>query len=215
MAFGIRERTILINSLIIIFVVYSLTNMIFQYVKTIEFAVSLNVLLYYTNWSNILAAVAAACSLYCVFKGVKLPKPIAILKLASLMMLTVTFLVVVFVLCPQMGWNILYDIGGMIFLHFIVPVLALIDYLYNVDINAPGKRDAIYAVIPMMIYAIGIITILLIAGNDDLAPYPFLRIHSQPVYVTILWLVGLAGLGFALSYGYTKLIMRTNPNLND
>jgi hypothetical protein len=69
------------------------------------------------------------------------------------------------------------------------------------------------SVLPMLLYAIGIVAVLLIAGNDDLAPYPFLRIHSQPVYVTILWFAGIAAVGFALSYGYSRLVRRTNPNL--
>ncbi len=213
MGFGIRERTILVNSLIIIGVVYAFTNLVFQFVKTIDFPISVNPLLYFTNWSNILAVVAAVCALYCVFKGNKLPRSVAVLKLSSLLMLTVTFLVVLFVLGPIKGWELLFDPGGLLFLHCIVPILSLIDYLYNVEIDPPEKRDVMLSVLPMLLYAIGIVAVLLIAGNDDLAPYPFLRIHSQPVYVTILWFAGIAVVGFALSYGYSRLVRRTNPNL--
>ena len=142
-----------------------------------------------------------------------MPKAVAIIKLASVMMLTITFLVVVFVLCPQKGWDILFDLGGMICLHLFVPIMAVVDFLFLAEIDAMGKKDVALSLIPMILYAIGIIAVLLITGNDDLAPYPFLRIHSQPVYVTLLWLVGLCGLEYLLSCGYTKLGRRTNPNM--
>ncbi len=213
MEFGIRERTILVNSLIIICVVYAFANFVFQFVKTVDFSMNVNPLLYFTNWSNILAAVAAFCSLYCVFKGIRLPKSAAVLKLASLTMLTVTFLVVVFVLGPTKGWEILFDIGGLLFLHLIVPILSVIDYLFNADMDPPEKNDVLLSVVPMLIYALGMVIILLIAGNDDLAPYPFLRIHSQPVFVTLLWFAAIGAIGFAVSYGYSRLVRKTNPNL--
>lgn len=211
----LRKKTIIVESLIIVFVLYALINMYFGFIQTVEFAVSTNILLYYTNWSNILAAIGAALSLYYLHKGTKLPRPVAILKLASTMMLTVTFLVVVLVLCPQGGIQILIDVGGMIFLHLFVPILAALDFLFLADMDALGKKEAVLSLVPMMLYAVGIITVLLIAGNDDLAPYPFLRIHSQPVYVTMLWTAGLFLLGYVLSYGYTKLGKRTNPSMKE
>ncbi len=100
-------------------------------------------------------------------------------------------LVVIFVLVPSLGWHVLFDLGGMIFLHLLVPLLVIVDFLYLSDMDAFSKKDVLYSLIPMAIYAIGIITVLLFAGNDDLAPYPFLRVHSQPLFATILWLVGL------------------------
>jgi len=205
-----RKPAIVVNSLIIIFVAYSMLNLVFQFVKVVDFGTFLHPLLYYTNWSNILSAAAAACYLFCIFKGVRMPKAIAVLKLASVMMLTVTFLVVVFILCPQLGWAILYDVGGMIFLHLIVPVLAVIDILLLADIDEFGRRDVFLAVMPMICYAIGIVIILLVTGSDDLAPYPFLRIHSQPVYETVLWFIGLFLLGLGLSYMYSRLVKRFN-----
>lgn len=59
------------------------------------------------------------------------------------MMLTVTFLVVVLVLSPQFGWGILYDPNGMLFLHFLVPVMAAADFLFLADMEAPSKQDMI------------------------------------------------------------------------
>lgn len=73
-----------------------------------------------------------------------IPRLLRILKLAYTMMLTVTFLVVVAVLCPQDGWHLLYDLNGMLFLHFLVPVLAVIDFLFLIDMEAPSRQDAVF-----------------------------------------------------------------------
>ena len=209
--FGIRERTMLVDSLIIVFVLYSFSNFLIFNADPSDFGSRSKFLLYYTNWSNILGLVCAIGSLYCLFKGIRIPKVLAILKAAAVLMLTVTMLVVIFVLAPQFGWRVLFDLGGMIFLHLIVPLLAITDYLFLSDMDALDRRDVLCSLIPMAIYAVGILTVLIIAGNDDLAPYPFLRIHSQPVYVTILWLAGLLLLALGISGGLAKLAQRTNP----
>ena len=209
--FDTRERAILVDSLIVVFVVYAFTSQILNLVGNNGFATATNFFLYYTNWSNILGIVGAIASLYCIHKGIRIPKALAIFKLAAVLMLTVTMLVVIFVLAPSLGWYVLFDLGGMIFLHLLVPLLAIVDFLYLSDMDALGRKDVLYSLIPMLIYAIGIITVLLIAGNDDLAPYPFLRIHSQPLFATILWLVGLALLAFGIAYGYSRLVTKTNP----
>lgn len=208
--FGIRERTILVDSLIILFVAYAFINSVFKLFTQTDFGSTVNFLLYYTNWSNILGMVGAAASLYCLFKGIRIPKALAIIKAAAVTMLTVTLLVVIVVLVPQFGSIVLFDLGGMIFLHLFVPILVIIDYLFLSDMDALSTKDVLYSLLPTLIYGIGIITILIIAGNDDLAPYPFFHIHSQPVYVTILWMIGLMALAFGISYGYSRLGRKTN-----
>ena len=40
-----------------------------------------------------------------------------------------------------------------------------------------------------------------------------MRIHSQPVYETILWMIGLFALGYALSYEFWRLVKKTNPSM--
>jgi uncharacterized membrane protein (DUF485 family) len=65
----------------------------------------------------------------------------------------------------------------------------------------------------MLLYMVFIVVFLIIAGNDDLAPYPFLGIHSQSVLTTLLVGAGTFVMGFVVSYVYTKVVRRTNPNL--
>lgn len=56
MEFGRRERTVLAESLIIIFVAYALLNMQFHFFRMDGWGTDRSMFLYYTNWSNILAA---------------------------------------------------------------------------------------------------------------------------------------------------------------
>ena len=211
MDFGVREKAILADSLITVFVAYAFLNYLFGFVSHIDFGKVTNFFLYYTNWSNILAVVAAAASIHCILKGIRIPKALAVFKLAAVFMLTVTMLVVAFVLVPQIGWQVLLDPGGMIFLHLFVPLLTIAEFLFLSDMDALDRRDVLCSIIPTLIYGLGVIAVLIVAGNDDLAPYPFFRIHSQPVYATVLWIVGLALLSLGVSYGHSRLLMRTNP----
>ncbi len=212
--FDLRKMTIVVNSLIVVFVLYSILNLFFKFVVVTEFATMQHPLLYYTNWSNIFSAIASACCLYCIFAGVRMPKAVAVLKLASVMMLTVTLLVVLAVLCPTFGWAVLYDLGGMLFLHLLVPLLAIFDLLFLADVDEFDKMDAVYAVIPMTLYAVGIIGLMLALGTDSIAPYPFLKIFSQPAYESAIWAVVLFAMGIGLSYLYVKLVKKYNPFVN-
>lgn len=206
---------IIVNSLMIVLVAYSILPVLIKFTVTTEYASTLHPLLFYTNWSNILAAVAAGCSIYCIHKGTRMPKAIAVLKLASTMMLTVTFLVVTLLFAPYVGPSVLLDPSSNLFLHLIVPILSVMDLLFLADIDAFRKNDALFALIPMACYTIGIITVLLISGNDDLAPYPFLRMHTQPIWQSILWFIILYGLGFGLSCLYSRLVKRFNPYVSE
>jgi len=209
---GVRMWAAAVNAMIVVFVVYSMLNRVYGFLPAADFSGRLHPLLYYTNWSNILYAAAAACTLVCMYKGVALPRAVAILKLASVMMLTVTFLVVVLFIAPNLGWQMFYDPGGMLFVHCLVPVLAAVDFIFLADIGGFDNRDELLALVPMACYAVGIIIILMVAGDDSLAPYPFLKIHTLPVYATVLFAVIFFAVGFGLIRLYVRLAGRFNPH---
>ncbi len=210
---GLKGRTVIVELLIIVFVSYSLINLQFGFIKFADFTFNSNMLFFFSAWSNVLPAICAVFSLYYLHKEEKLPRLLAAMKLASVMMLTMSFLVIVLVIAPLKGWAMLFDFGGMIFLHLIVPILGALDFLFLADMYPLEKKDVIISLTPMMLYATMVLLTLIIAGNDDLAPYTFMRIHSQPVYETILWMVGLFALGYALSYGFWRLVRKTNPSM--
>ena len=203
---GLKGRTVIVELLIIVFVSYSLINLQFGFIKFADFTFNSNMLFFFSAWSNVLPAICAVFSLNYLHKEEKLPRLLAAMKLASVMMLTMSFLVIVLVIAPLKGWAMLFDFGGMIFLHLIVPILGALDFLFLADMYPLEKKDVIISLTPMMLYATMVLLTLIIAGNDDLAPYTFMRIHSQPVYETILWMVGLFALGYALSYEFWRLV---------
>ena len=209
----IVRYSIAVNVTIIILVVYMTVNVMFRIVDVVDYAASQDIYLFFTNWSNYLAAVLSIGTLYCIHKGIRSPRILLVLKLAAVMMLTITMVVVAFVLVPYQGWTILLNPEGSLMAHLINPILAIVDFLYLSDMEAMGKKEAVLSTIPMLLYMVFIVVFLIIAGNDDLAPYPFLRIHSQSVLTTLLVGIGVFVMEFVVSFVYTKVVRRTNPNL--
>lgn len=209
----IVRYSIAVNVTIIILVVYMTVNVMFRIVDVVDYAASQDIYLFFTNWSNYLAAVLSIGTLYCIHKGIRSPRILLVLKLAAVMMLTITMVVVAFVMVPYQGWTILLNPEGSLMAHLINPILAIVDFLYLSDMEAMGKKEAVLSTIPMLLYMVFIVVFLIIAGNDDLAPYPFLRIHSQSVLTTLLVSIGVFVMGFVVSFVYTKVVRRTNPNL--
>jgi len=209
----IVRYSIAVNVTIIILVVYMTVNVMFRIVDVVDYAASQDIYLFFTNWSNYLAAVLSIGTLYCIHKGIRSPRILLVLKLAAVMMLTITMVVVAFVMVPYQGWTILLNPEGSLMAHLINPILAIVDFLYLSDMEAMGKKEAVLSTIPMLLYMVFIVVFLIIAGNDDLAPYPFLRIHSQSVLTTLLVSIGVFVIGFVVSFVYTKVVRRTNPNL--
>jgi len=209
----IMRHSIIVNVTIIVLVLYMTVNVMFRIVDVVDYAASQDVYLFFTNWSNYLAAMVSVGTLYCIHKGIRSPHILLVLKLAAVMMLTITLVVAAFVLVPYQGWTLLLNPEGSLMAHLINPILAIVDFLYLSDMEAMGKKEAILSTIPMLLYMVFIVVFLIIAGNDDLAPYPFLRIHSQSVLTTLLVGAGVLITGFVVSYVYTKVVRRTNPNL--
>lgn len=205
--------SIAVNVTIIVLVLYMTVNVMFRIVDVVDYAASQDIYLFFTNWSNYLAAIVSVGTLYCIHKGIRSPHILLVLKLAAVMMLTITLVVVAFVLVPYQGWTVLLNPEGSLMAHLINPILAIVDFLYLSDMETMGVKEAILSTIPMLLYIIFIAVFLIIAGNDDLAPYPFLRIHSQSVLTTLLVAAGTFVTGFIVSYVYTKVVRRTNPNL--
>lgn len=188
--FDLKGITTIIAWLIIIFVLYSMINMQFGIIKTTYYYFASNMILYHTVWSNLLALICAILTLYYLRNGMRLPRFLAIMKLASVAMLTMSFLVIALYLGPTKGWVLMFDFGGLIFFHLFVPLLAVIDFLFLAQMDALEFRDVIPTLIPVAIYLTVVLLVLIISGNDTISPYDFLHIHEQPILDTVLWVSG-------------------------
>ena len=162
---------------------------------------------FYTELSNFFAAAAAL--VYCVAAAPllgttdALPGWVRTLKYVSVCCLAVTLVVVVCVLSPMMGKGGLREMmlfDSMLYHHFLCPVLAIVSFVLWEQAPAFGAASVLLALIPTAVYAA--VTVALNAARLLDGPYPFLKVHDQPVWMSVLWctviLAGAAALAGAL-----------------
>ena len=173
---------------------------------------------YYTQLSNYFALISATIYTVYLYKNIKgkgkakeknnnkeiknttIPKWVSILKYSSTLSLLVTFLVVVFILTPMFGlrsfsWMLLQ--GTNLYFHTVCPILTFISFIFFEKHNIKGLRDNIRAMYFTMIYAT--LFIILNILRVVKGPYPFLMVHDQPIYMSIIWFIIIVGGAFALS----------------
>lgn len=164
---------------------------------------------YYTQLSNYFALISAA--IYVVFllrnrkdKSKEIPKWVSILKYTSTLSLLVTFLVVVFILTPYYGKDIIiwiFFVGSNLFYHTLCPIITFISFMFFESHKINGIKDNFRAVYFTIAYAIVFITLNILKVYEG--PYPFLMVYKQPVYMSIIWFILIVGGAFGLG----RLIM--------
>ena len=78
----------------------------------------------FTTDSNVLCAIIASISLFCLLvRKSDLPYHVRVLNLIGSVGVALTFIVVVTFLAPSLGWLMMFE-GGLFHLHFLTPVLA-------------------------------------------------------------------------------------------
>ena len=171
---------------------------------------------YYTTISNGLAGIS--CFLLALYQIInyktskEIPYFVIIFKYISACMLSVTFLVVLFVLIPASG-----DINEMIrllfspkllFHHTLCPILCIISFVFFENEYKIEKKSIFYSLIPTFLYAI--IFIFLNAFNIVSGPYFFLKVNNQPIYMSIIWFVAI----MSGAYGISTLLWFLNKRGN-
>ena len=163
----------------------------------------------YTEDSNIFAAavctLVAVCQLWCIFTGGELPRWLKRLKFMATSCLLLTFLTVVFVLAPMNGEGGLYMLlctSSMLYHHLLNPMAALLSYLLLEREPHLPRSDVRWALLPTLAYAAVILPLNIL--RVIVGPYPFFEVYHQPVYVSVLWAVGLLG----VNYLYAWLLWR-------
>ena len=164
-----------------------------------------NTFKYYTTISNVFAGIS--CFLLALYQIInyktskEIPYFIIIFKYISTCMLSVTFLVVLFVLVPASG-----DVNEMIrllfspkllFHHTLCPILCIISFVLFENEYKIKKKYILYSLIPTFLYAI--IFIFLNAFNIVNGPYFFLKVNNQPIYMSIIWFFAIMSLAAGIS----------------
>lgn len=151
---------------------------------------------YYTNLSNMGALIACLFLMIIQITGWKKGEQIALwIKYLVTCMTTVTLVVVICILVPMQGVQLLYR-GNLIFFHVLCPLLMFVSFC-RLDGGKMNRRKGYIGVIPTLFYALAAIAANY-AGVLD-GPYPFLRVTRQPFYTSVIWFIVILGLAYAFA----------------
>ena len=134
-----------------------------------------------------------------------MPKWLKIFKYATTICLTVTFLVVLFVLAPMYGFNYNYLLlkDGLLYQHLICPILCLISFFFFDDMDKLSLKDNLKGLSFTFIY--GIVLVILNILEVVKGPYPFLMVKEQSIFASFIWFIVIDGLAFLISWGIRML----------
>lgn len=130
-------------------------------------------------------------------QGIKFIKQI---RYISTCCLTLTFIIVLFVLAPMEGLNgykTMFFSGAMLFNHLLTPLLSFYSFVFMEKEPILEKKNSLYALIPTLIYAVITVTLNAIGVLDG--PYPFLCVRDQSIMVSIIWILIIFSVNYALS----------------
>ncbi len=186
-----KRMSIYLNLLIVIF-------------EIIGFIISIGVnkrvaIEYYTEDSNLLALISSFLFVIFLLLKNKIPRWLQLFKYMTTICLTVTFLVVLFILGPMLNFNYEWLLlsNGLLFQHLLCPVLSIVVFLLFDDIESFKKRDSIRGVYLTIIYAIIIVILNILKVIKG--PYPFLYVYEQPIYMSIIWAITIPGFAFLIA----------------
>ena len=189
------KTSIILNLLVIIFEVIALVMTISSDKRIfIE---------YFTVDSNILALFSSIVYLVFIIYKKKIPKWLEIFKYVASVCLTMTFLVVLFILAPMYRFNYYYLLlyGCNLFYHLLCPIIFVVSVTCFDKIKIKEEYK-LYGLGVIALYAVIMIILNLFRVIDG--PYPFLRVLNQPIYMSLLWILIL----FGLAYGICIMIYR-------
>ncbi len=148
---------------------------------------------FYTENSNFFAfftcLIMAICQIKYLSSKIPIPKWAKMLKYMSVCCLTVTFVVVITILIPLEGGTkcikpMLFE-SSSLYQHTLCPIIAFISFIFFEYKPTLPKKSPLYSMIPTLIYAAIVLTLNAIKVLDG--PYPFVRVHNQSVFMTIVW----------------------------
>lgn len=169
---------------------------------------------YYTHDSNILALITSIIYLCFVSRGKELPKWASLLKYTSTVALSITFLIVIFVLAPIDNFDYRFYLldKSMLYFHLICPLLVVISFIFFEEHKISGFKDSIRALYYTFIYSIVLFILNIVKLIDG--PYPFLRIRNNSFIVTIIWMLCIVGFSIGISVLLGKLNKRNKKSIN-
>ena len=192
-----KKSIIVINILFLLFEVVGLIYSIFEY--------GWGMFRFYTQDSNYFAAISSVILLVYLFSDKKIPKWFTKMRYVAVLLLAITFVVTATILAPMRGGDYfaLFMEGSKLYQHLICPWLFFVSF-FALERRVPKEKTCIVCgMIPTIVYGIILIVLNILEIVDG--PYPFLRVSSQPIHMTVMWL-GVIMLGaLFMSWGVWKL----------
>ena len=170
----LKTVTLTINLAIIIFELFGFIN-VFR-------SIGLNAFLYYTENSNLILLISSI--MLCVYligdlkgKKFKVPKWFSAFRLTGVLSVTVTFLVVLFILTPEFdnGFYGAFIENSMKYHHLLCPLLGMISFIFYEKYEFK-KYDNLKSLIFTIIYSAILVPLNIFKVVDG--PYPFLKVHG-------------------------------------
>ena len=141
-------------------------------------------LTFFTNLSNIFIDIMLFIFIiYDLKKAKYIPQGMYLIKFMATISITLTFFVYMLLLAPTNSHGFigayLNNGAGSLCVHFITPVLSIIDFLLYSENYIPSEKHVYYSVVPPLVY-VGFIIVLgqvfhIRWYGDMLAPYNFLN----------------------------------------
>ena len=155
---------------------------------------------YYTIDSNLLAL--ASSLIYCSYliKKKKIPNWLSMFKYLSTVGLTITLIVVIFILYPMTDYNFysMFISDSLIYHHLLCPIIGIVTFICFDNLKDYSIKDSVSALSFTFIYTVIIITLNVINKVDG--PYPFLKVHNQSLLSSIIWFIVLYIIAYFISY---------------
>lgn len=176
-----KKMAIIFNILIIIFEIIGITIYVANN-KGFDFS-------YYTHDSNILALISSSIYLIYLLSNKEVSKLVSILRYTSTVALSITFIVVLFVLIPMNNFNFseLLFRKAMPYFHIICPLLSFISYIFFEKHYLSGIKDIIRGYYYTIVYTLTLIILNMLTIVDG--PYPFLRVKNNTFIYSLFYFI--------------------------
>ena len=154
-----------------------------------------SILAYYTQLSNLVTLVSSTALVIAGSNDVTVA-----LRYLSSCMLTMTFLITLFVLVPMGGsFKKLMLSGNGLFHHTLCPIISVASYILL-------EEHSLAWLIPVIITLVyGIIMLIMNAKEKFDGPYPFFRVNHQSKAATVIWVLVLIAIISGISLGISAI----------
>ena len=151
---------------------------------------------YYTQISNIITLISSF-----VLVAARSNELSAVLRYLSSCMLTMTFMITLFVLVPMGGgFRKLMLSGNGLYHHTLCPILSVTSYVMW------EQHSSLWILPTVLTFIYGIIMLVMNGKGLFDGPYPFFRVRNQSKLATVVWMVVLIGIITAISIGICKVV---------